>query len=519
MSWQKKSMILKRVSALFAAIFFSVNSCAVSAEKPESTPALLKQGKALYGKQCAVCHGSGGAGDGKAAFLLYPKPRNFNLNEFRLISTTNMQATDEDLFKTISRGMPGSSMPSWVHLSEKERWALVYVVRSFSEIKSSEELIQAQSETAVTEEGLKRGRELFVKACAACHGLEGKGDGQQMMQDSQGVPLKPRDLTAGIFKGSSSSEDIYYRMVAGIPGSPMPGYQGVFTDEQIWDLIHYTQTLPKPGAEARSHVQQTKITARKLPKIDTDPLSSFWSEIPPMFVALTPLWWRNDRIEGVDVKAMHDGKRIAIQLSWEDSTKDESNVAIQNFSDGAAIQFSQDKNPPSFVMGDAQSAVTLWHWKAAWQADLAERKDIEHQYPHAAVDWYKSQTNYELGTRIEMSQMQTKFHDPKFMSGWGAGNPLSNPDKKSATEEAMAKGLGTLTTQMPRFEKVDAQGAWKNGRWFLVFSRELKSKDWNALKFKKGKAVNAAFAIWDGAHRDRNGQKMVSVWNELTLEA
>jgi hypothetical protein len=30
--------------------------------------------------------------------------------------------------------------------------------------------------------------------------------------------------------------------------------------------------------------------------------------------------------------------------------------------------------------------------------------------------------------------------------------------------------------------------------------------------------VSVAFALWDGAARDRNGQKLVSIWHDLTLE-
>ena len=95
------------------------------ATKPPPSPALFDTGRRLYQKQCAVCHGSAGAGDGAAAYLLYPKPRDFTQNEFRLVSTSSMQATDEDLFQAITRGMPGSAMPSWESLTPEQRWALV----------------------------------------------------------------------------------------------------------------------------------------------------------------------------------------------------------------------------------------------------------------------------------------------------------------------------------------------------------------------------------------------------------
>ena len=307
-----------------------------------------------------------------------------------------MSARDEDLFKVITRGMPGSAMPPWDFLNEDDRWGLVYYVRYLMELgkkkakgEITEEMIQKglpwdrkkklataeidpeaiielPQELSTTKESLVRGQELFVKACASCHGPQGKGDGQQIMQDGLGLPLKPRDLTAGIFKGASSSEELYYRIAAGLPGSPMPSYQAALSEEQIWDLIHYVQTLPKQGAEERARLHRNTIIAHKVENISNlEPSSDGWPKMEPVFVSLTPLWWRNNRIEGVEVRAMHDGNQIAIQLSWADPKKDASVLTPQSFSDGAAIQISSEKDPPFFGMGGSGSPVTIWNWKAA----------------------------------------------------------------------------------------------------------------------------------------------------------
>jgi DMSO reductase family type II enzyme heme b subunit len=510
------------------AVLLATSACqertqtAQTTAKPVITPALVDSGKRVYEKQCAVCHGLGGAGDGAAAYLLYPKPRDFTQNEFRLVSTSGMQATDEDLFLTITRGMPGSAMPSWETLSPAQRWGLVYYIRHLtgvSEPIDPASVIHVPPETPKTAEGMARGREIFAQACASCHGPQGRGDGQQVMTDNAGFPIRPRDLTAGILKGSSESKDLYYRIVAGLPGSPMPSYAGVYTDEQLWDLIHYVQSLVPPGVEDRVRLHPQTIRARRVRgALPADTAADAWRTTDPVIVALTPLWWRDDRIAEVEVKALHNGKELAIHLAWTDQTLDQSTVTPQAFSDGVAVQLSIAQDPPFFGMGDGDGAVHLWHWKASWQEDVAAWRDVETAYPNAAVDWYEAQRTYQRGEPFEVSEAKTTEQDPTFMSGWGAGNPLSEPHRQSAAEEAMAKGLGTLTSRPPVTQQIHAKGVWQDGRWAVVLRRPLSTKAEGDLTLRAGQPVSVAFAVFDGHAGDRNGQKNVSIWHVLKME-
>ena len=97
----------------------------VTINSASSASELATPGRALYLQHCAACHGERGDGQGIAARFLYPKPRDFQSGRFRLISTANMVPTRDDLLAVLRRGMPGSSMPSWEHLSDKDRNLLV----------------------------------------------------------------------------------------------------------------------------------------------------------------------------------------------------------------------------------------------------------------------------------------------------------------------------------------------------------------------------------------------------------
>jgi mono/diheme cytochrome c family protein len=148
--------------------------------------------KLLYQNNCAVCHGRNGDGKGEAAYLLQPKPRNFRAGKFRLVSSQNLQPIREDLFRTITNGMPGTPMPSWAHLSEADRQAVADYVLSLNRCgwcdrvillgysKAEAEKYDAEMaepglsipippEPPLTQVGLQQGREYYLKASAKCH--------------------------------------------------------------------------------------------------------------------------------------------------------------------------------------------------------------------------------------------------------------------------------------------------------------------------------------------------------------
>jgi len=82
---------------------------------------VVDQGQKIAQVNCATCHGAKGKGDGVAAAALSPKPADWTSKKIQAES-------DGELFWKISNGR--GAMPSWKHLPENDRWALVRYIHS-----------------------------------------------------------------------------------------------------------------------------------------------------------------------------------------------------------------------------------------------------------------------------------------------------------------------------------------------------------------------------------------------------
>lgn len=92
-----------------------------------STEELIAHGTKVYKSQCALCHGAKGLGDGTPG--LVPPPRNLVEGKWKL------GGSSKALFTTLQKGIAGTSMVSFKHLSKVDRWALVHYTRSITKNK------------------------------------------------------------------------------------------------------------------------------------------------------------------------------------------------------------------------------------------------------------------------------------------------------------------------------------------------------------------------------------------------
>lgn len=208
------------------------------------------QGRMVYLRNCQACHGLCGEGNGAYAPTLRAKPRDFTAGVYKWRSTpTGALPTDEDLMRTLSRGVPESGMPAFSGMPERDRLALIAYIKSLSPRFSNEPAekpLTIPPEPAMTIGSIKKGRQAYEQlGCAACHGTTGDGRGPLATEllDDDGNPIRPADLTGTAWKGGCLGQDIYRSILTGLDGTPMPSYEKQLHADEVWPLVHYIQSL------------------------------------------------------------------------------------------------------------------------------------------------------------------------------------------------------------------------------------------------------------------------------------
>ena len=479
--------------------------------KPDETPEMVARGKAIYFKRCSFCHGLLGDGEGPAAEYLDPRPRDFTLGTFKFRTTQSGELpTDEDLFRTVSRGLTGTGMQPFDSdlikngLSEEERWAVIFYIKTFAPEFANPEFDPYQKVVAMPdnrapsdEASVAKGRAVFEKAkCWECHGKQGRGDGQKAFdrEDDWGFPIRIRNLThPWKIKGGTAVEDIFMRFSTGINGTPMPSFVKALSEEERWYLATFIQSFQHQVTEHR--VLNAMRTQDAVPEAADD---ARWAAAEPMDIRLAGQVvaaprWQNPSIELATVRAIHNDSDIAFLVQWDDAFADtthdddsefdakeisqlgafNSYIAandmvprqLDTFRDSIALQFSikppEGTRRPHFMRGDASNPVQLWLWRA----------DSESNGGPAVV---------EAAAR-----------------GWKQPLKLQAEDK----------------------QQVAGQAVWASGRWSVVMRRPLLTEDRGDVQFVPGVFIPMALNAWDGSNGEHGLIMSLSSWYHVILSA
>ena len=246
------------------------------------TASTLNMGKATYENYCISCHGAGGAGDGVSSIGMFPPPRNLTQGMYKFANVVSGGLPhDEDFYRIIRKGLHGSAMLPW-DISDERLDAVTQYIKTFAPKnwegadKPLGEKLELPKDPYGEQnklEAIAKGKKLYhiTAACTACHrGYETKENISKFSQEINNSPIAPEDFAADFYQvkalgsaynyqvivpdftyhdlrtiGTTASitESIMQRLIYGVNGSGMPSFKDVVTDDQLWEIAYYVQSL------------------------------------------------------------------------------------------------------------------------------------------------------------------------------------------------------------------------------------------------------------------------------------
>lgn len=480
---------------------------------PEATGEFVEQGRQIYIRRCSFCHGLLGDGNGPAADYLDPRPRDFTLGIYKFRTTQSGELpTDEDLFRTVSRGLTGTAMQPFDDdvikngLTEVERWAVIAYIKTFAfefqdpefdPIKNGMVVSLPAERPPYSTEIVAKGREVFERAkCWECHGKLGRGDGQESFDrtDDWGFPIRIRNVThPWKIKAGSEVEDIYMRFSTGILGTPMPSFVDALSDEDRWLMANFIKSLQHERTQFQ--VLEVLKVEGELPG---DALDDRWETATAMDIRLAGQViaaprWQNPSIDLVTVRAMYNQQDIAFQIIWDDPFKDVIHDQSQELESSAMAQVGAFS---SFVSANDMIPRKLETF----------RDSLALQFPIKRVQGTKKPHFF-----------RGKVSDPVHLWTWKSDLQVKG---ENSVEEAVARGWKQpIKVQKPEEQQVRGEAVWDQGRWHLLMTRPLVTDDAIDVQFTVGRFIPMAVNVWDGSNGEHGLIMSLSTWYFVLLKA
>jgi DMSO reductase family type II enzyme heme b subunit len=542
----------------------------------------VTRGKYIYYARCMPCHGITGRGDGPAANTMWPRPRDFTTEGFEIetgqpkfkFRTTKYGwlPTDEDLYRTISRGLVGSAMEGWGDvLDPDEIWQVIaylktlspawndpehfalnpndpVVVREYTETDGASPIIDfdALEPPPITDVLIAEGCGAFRRAgCWQCHGIETRGDGMALGQhyDDWGYRAWPQNLSNPFnFKAGHSIKEIYRNFTTGLNGTVMPTLPPTTLEPNdpkrgehlLWALAAYVHSQVKPHEPSRE--SGAVWVTRLLGSAPLDPLDPRWDRLPGTIVPLSgqvivPPRWPAPSVNEVEVKAATSGAEIAIWLRWDDRRPNVTHADVPQELEPVeesplgpktyAYPALKRKAP---VVFDARDQIEL-QWPARMSADARPHLlygDAEN--PVVVWRWLADRQGLTVtketvaigGSHAERLLCSSRIVPSEERPGAAViegelRGPLQQPDEQPGLQPADA---------------IRSRAHWSNGAWTVVMTRPLSAARPDDVHFVEPghhrrppqHPISVALHVWDGLAGESGLRMAISSWCYLVFE-
>ena len=480
----------------------------------------VEAGKVVYEKRCVHCHGVEGRGDGVGADRFRPRPANFARAKYKYASTQKDELpTDDDLFQTVSKGLPYTGMPAWEGLiSEKERRQVVQYIKTFSdkfaEATEPPKAIVFGTKVPPSAESLAKGKDLFFNKaeCNRCHGDEGRADGKNAAE----LAVWPRNFTKGwTFRRGNSPEEIFQRITRGIIVMPSfaQGENVELTEAERWHIANYVHSLSQvPGDPEWKVTLVAQKVDGALPDNADDPAWEAQARHDFPLVGQVTMEPRQftPTIDMVTVKAVYNDKDVALLVVWDDPTNSIAPAAAPQV-ETPPVAASTENPLGGALVGDVP--VVPVEGTAADGTPVESQPVAEGGESGGAgeAQVYDDMIGVQFPAKMPDSAEKPYFimGDPDHavqMVTWNVGG---------LTEEINARGPGDIRKQTG--VQFVGKGSYKNGQYRLVLKRPLATGEADDIQITQGTFVPIAFSAWDGSNGEHGMVRSVSAWYHLLL--
>lgn len=410
---------------------------------------------------------------------------------------------------------------------------------------------------------------IYRSKCAGCHGLEGDGAGP----GADIVFPKPRDFRTWMFKYKSSpadypptEEDLIRIVKNGLPGTSMPTFEKILTEQEIKSLVQYikkfavfdieekTQLIeikksPKEPDIERGNELYKKFECNKchgnkgrgdgpsFPELKDDwdnnvrprNLTKGWtyrrgSEIENIYVTLklgipgTPMPSFSETLEQMEGKS--DDMEYDL---WSIAAYIKSLQENENFETVVKIKFTDEifENLDDEIWASTDAVrfpligqVTLppRHFTPSVE-DVLVKAIHNGKETAILIQWDDpTETNDSLPDKfaIQMPVTVKERERPFFFMG-DKDNPVNLwVFDNGEIYEGFSDGAGTLVKQTGN----NLSGSWKyeDGRYTILFKRALNTGNKDDIAMEMEKFATASFFVWDGYNGETDLKCAVSSW-------
>jgi mono/diheme cytochrome c family protein len=502
---------------------------------PEPSAEMIEAGKRVYFTKCVD-----GGGDGPGADRLWPRPRNFNQGTFKIRHTASGElplfdakkpvAGQNDLFETVTHGLPGSAMPPWEGiLTEEQRLQVLSFVttqlvkdRKFTDTKSESQTVLQLADLKpipANEESLKKGAELVVeKKCVECHGADGRGDGNAFnLKDDWGFSIQPANWhKCWNFRGSRQDpynvKNIFRTFSTGVNGTPMPSFADNTTVEERWHIANFVNSLCEREADGtplsidplsdKPKVNFVLSSGVVEGEISADPENEMWTKRARRIIAMggqithKPRNFVN-RIDDMWMKSVYNDTHVAFMFQWDDRTK--------------SVAEGKLPWPPTSVNIDVKEQDP----KTGEEGSIAMHQNNYTVYNDAVA----------METAVKWKELPAPIK-PRYLFGSNEQFPVDIMKWEADGSLRAFKGTGWDKDFEERDNYEESSkllfSEWKNGRWTVIIQRPLgnkKDQDYDEdTFFEMGQYIPTVFFAWDGHNGDAGRKMAVSAFYYTFLE-